>query len=705
MSIGSERIISIRSLPSLAARGLGWALLCLTLGDVIPATWTWLAFPLALIVGMAVTFLGLRDIFAIFTIAVIPLIVRLIYSTVASPLAFDNGWLLTAPYWYFIAVFTWLTYSYPGAGALEALLLAGWSVSLLSAENVQGWDLSAPAMATLRLSLGGLVLILAMLSLAAARGPRIWKKPGKKSVGSRIVFGIMMALFLASLLLIGGRVRRERSLESGGGVLKSDLFRFDFDDVLNLEPEISLNAELTMLYREDGPSTVRYLRRFTLSGWNDRQGFYRDDEKEVDSPEGQPIPMALPKGPESWPPGPTSARVPTRQEYYLIALDPNSFFALDYPVSVEPWKIWDDASFTRAYAVDSLSSVAGPWELINAGSNNMSKDWMEYYLNGGDDKYYTDLAEEILGDTDGTWNQASVIEKWFREEFRYSLRPGTAPDGDQLSWFLTETRRGYCSYFAFAMTRICRAAGIPARVAVGFRTDPQTSTLGFVPVRSDQAHAWVEVWMDDYGWIGFDPTSDIMAPGEEYPFRIISPDEWLPLVEEVLTKSGEISIAVDDSEDNRDSNQGWWNRTWAAAGRKPFLLALVLLVLILSVYFPGRILHEIHFLSSRFSASYRQRTTAAWRRFCEKLIRAGIKPGIDETPLDWARKAESQGITGLIKWTRLFLKAEYSVSFSAKDDEDTRRIAGKAGNAFQKSSHTMRLRAVFSPGWKGRCPW
>jgi hypothetical protein len=211
MFIGSEKIISIRSLPLWAARGLGWALLCMALGDVIPAAWAWLAFPAALIVGMAVTVLGLRDIFAILGIAVVPFLARLVYSTAASPLAFDNGWLLTAPYWYFIAIFTWLAIRYPRAGAVEALVLAGWSVSLLSAENAPDWNLSAPATATLRLALGGLVLILAILSLAGVNSPRKLRKTGERSIGSRIPYALIMALFLASLLIIGGRVRRERS--------------------------------------------------------------------------------------------------------------------------------------------------------------------------------------------------------------------------------------------------------------------------------------------------------------------------------------------------------------------------------------------------------------------------------------------------------------------------------------------------------------
>ena len=50
-------------------------------------------------------------------------------------------------------------------------------------------------------------------------------------------------------------------------------------------------------------------------------------------------------------------------------------------------------------------------------------------------------------------------------------------------------------------------AGIPARVAVGFLTDPKGATLGFVPVRSDQAHAWVEIFFPEYGWVTFEPTA------------------------------------------------------------------------------------------------------------------------------------------------------------------------------------------------------
>ena len=42
---------------------------------------------------------------------------------------------------------------------------------------------------------------------------------------------------------------------------------------------------------------------------------------------------------------------------------------------------------------------------------------------------------------------------------------------------------------------------------MGFWVDPDVSVLNFYPVRADQAHAWVEVYFNDYGWIEFEPTA------------------------------------------------------------------------------------------------------------------------------------------------------------------------------------------------------
>ncbi len=700
---------SFRLFPRFLLHLLGWMLLCLLLKDVVPPLWAWSAFPLAVFPGYLAGRLHFKKLPVISVILLLPWIVRLAVFAISSvilsdfPVRFDNGWFLTAPYLYFSALSFFLVERRPGMGYIEILILAGFSILLPRGDAFWPHRFSGPVVDTLELLLTIFIILLAMFSLAAVKRDdeiRISGLAPKRPAFSpgKIFYGIVLTAAFALLLLGGNRIRRDQSIQSGGGLLASDMFRFDFSDVLSLEPEISLNAELTMLYREDGPAVLRYLRRYTLSGWDDNNGFFRDGENESLF-DAAPIPITLPKGPRSWPEGKSLARVNLRQEYYLVALDPESFFALNYPVSVEPWTIWDDASFTRAYAVESRVSEAGPWELMDSGSGNE-----KYFLKGGDNPYFIKLAEDITEGLDDRWSKAAAIERWFHENYYYSLNPGLAPDGDQLGWFLNESRRGYCSYFAFAMTRICRAAGIPARVSVGFLTDPDTSTLGFTPVRSDQAHAWVEVWFDEYGWITFDPTSDVMAPGEDYPFQFISPDEWLHLIEEVLTRSGEVSVSIE--EDDKPVNEGpWWKRVSTLVRRRPWLTWISAVLILLFLYLPGRILPgfiNLYFLFSRYS---RRRVIGAWRLFARRLNRGAYTPLLNETPLDWAFRVEAAGIQGFTAWTKLYLKAEYSPRFDNEDEIGAGTARLETLGNWRNTALSRRFRAFFSPGLKGGFPW
>lgn len=717
MSGRSDRFFGVRQIPRMLLHILGWVLLCRSLQDVVPPAWAWSALPSAAVTGYLVYRLRLRMVPAIASIALLPWLIRLAVFAVSSaiisdlPVTFDNGWFMTAPYLYFSALSIYLVARRPGAGIVETIILAGFTILLLDRDNLWSQSLSGPAADSLNLIIAVLVILLTILSFAAVRRDvdlRISGIPGSnrglRISAGRICYGMTLAAALALLLLAGNRIRRDQSIQSGGGLLASDMFRFDFSDVLSLEPEISLNAELTMLYREDGPATVRHLRRYTLSGWDDERGFFRDGDMESDH-NANPIPVTLPKGPRDWPEGDIQARIDVSQEYYLIALDPESFFALNYPVSVEPWIIWDDASFTRAYAVESRVSVAGPWELMDAGYNVLPRKQLEYYLEGGDDSYFVELADNITGNLNNRWSKVSAVERWFHENYYYSLNPGLAPDGDQLSWFLKETRRGYCSYFSFAMTRICRAAGIPARVAVGFLTDPDTSTLGFVPVRSDQAHAWVEVWFDEYGWITFDPTSEVMAPGEEYPFQFISPDEWLSLIEEVLTRSGEVSVAMEDESKESGDDGPWWKLVTGLVRRRPGLPWIAVAILLFITYLPGRIVPGAVRLTYIISRRPRRRTLGSWSLFAGRLSRAGYGPNGEETPLDWALRIENAGIVGLMEWTHLYLKAEYSPRYDKGDEKAAGIAASETVKNWRQIPLSRRLRALVGPGWCGGFPW
>ncbi len=82
-----------------------------------------------------------------------------------------------------------------------------------------------------------------------------------------------------------------------------------------------------------------------------------------------------------------------------------------------------------------------------------------------------------------------------------------------VSAFLTE-RRGYCIHYAAAFTLMARSLGIPTRIAIGYASQAAggdadadaTDAAARTFVSGQDLHAWPEVWIDDVGWVAFEPT-------------------------------------------------------------------------------------------------------------------------------------------------------------------------------------------------------
>lgn len=75
---------------------------------------------------------------------------------------------------------------------------------------------------------------------------------------------------------------------------------------------------------------------------------------------------------------------------------------------------------------------------------------------------------------------------------------------DFVTDFLFNTQEGYCTYFASAMTVLCRMVGLPARYVEGYQAIPDENGLAYVT--GLQAHAWTEVYFEGFGWLTFDAT-------------------------------------------------------------------------------------------------------------------------------------------------------------------------------------------------------
>jgi hypothetical protein len=92
-------------------------------------------------------------------------------------------------------------------------------------------------------------------------------------------------------------------------------------------------------------------------------------------------------------------------------------------------------------------------------------------------------------------------------QFRYTLTPGAVPAGrDFVEYFLSEGQAGYCVYFASALTVMARAIGLPARYVEGYIVVSEPDEFGWRRVDNSNAHAWVEIYFEGYGWKLFEPT-------------------------------------------------------------------------------------------------------------------------------------------------------------------------------------------------------
>jgi transglutaminase-like putative cysteine protease len=136
-------------------------------------------------------------------------------------------------------------------------------------------------------------------------------------------------------------------------------------------------------------------------------------------------------------------------------------------------------------------------------------DAMERYtqLPDGLDPTVTDLARRLSAGRQAPYERARAIQEYFTDPangFQYSLSTTPGTTGDRLADFL-RLKKGYCEQYAGAMAVLVRAAGVPARVVLGY-TPGQPQPDGSRLVTTDDAHAWVEAWFDGPGWIPFDPT-------------------------------------------------------------------------------------------------------------------------------------------------------------------------------------------------------
>lgn len=169
-----------------------------------------------------------------------------------------------------------------------------------------------------------------------------------------------------------------------------------------------------------------------------------------------------------------------------------------------------------------------------------------------------DLTADVTADAETPYETARVTQEYLMRQKEYSLDV-PPPEGNIADEFLFEMEAGYCTYYATTMAVMLRAEGIPARVVSGYSTghevdDETRAVLG------SNAHAWVEVYFPDVGWVTFDPTPP--ADWEQARLEVLDDAETeLNLRQETNTTAtedtdtGTVDSDVAAIEDPRDDPQ------------------------------------------------------------------------------------------------------------------------------------------------------
>ncbi len=236
---------------------------------------------------------------------------------------------------------------------------------------------------------------------------------------------------------------------------------------------------------------------------------------------------------------------------------------------------------------------------------SLFQDWYNDYVYdnyltvSGEQDAVEDLAEELREDavlssylpfitvknhTPDTVNYfrlqlAQGVAEYLKREGSYSLELDKLPAGeDAVEYFLENDMEGFCEHFASAGTLLLRELGVPARYVGGYivkQSDISKEAGGYeATVMDSAAHAWTEVYLENYGWVpiemtpgyggvseapqepeGAEPTAEPTLPPEGEPTT--PPEEEPDVTPEEPTEvpNSEQGEEPENSEDGEDSDE------------------------------------------------------------------------------------------------------------------------------------------------------
>lgn len=241
----------------------------------------------------------------------------------------------------------------------------------------------------------------------------------------------------------------------------------------------------------------------------------------------------------------------------------------------------------------------------------------------------------------------AALQLFREQEFYYALNPPLLTANDGIDQFLFETRRGFCEHYASSLVFLMRAAGVPARIVTGYLGGERNAVGDYLIVRQSDAHSWVEVWLEERGWVRVDPT-EAVAPNriEQGLYEALSDASELPFL---ARRGGDYQWVRQLALTWDVLNIRWneWVLAYGAERQKQFLSGLgfgavdwakMTMAMLVTLTGLGLVFLLLRWRKLR-SADH---ITRAWQRFCASLARQGVIRNAHEGPLDFVQRAVRQ---------------------------------------------------------------
>lgn len=237
------------------------------------------------------------------------------------------------------------------------------------------------------------------------------------------------------------------------------------------------------------------------------------------------------------------------------------------------------------------------------------------------------LADDLTDGIGNEYDKVQAILRYLRKDggFTYSTVPAERPEGKAvMDYFLFESKEGYCTYYATALTLLCRCAGIPARYVEGVTVDYDEEEDGWYPVWGRNSHAWTQVYLTGFGWMDVDATP--RSTGESRNWRALAgsyqqtdrPQSQAGAGQEDSTEAAETADGEQEKDRLENLRQRFQEGLALLAGAAGILL-LILLV--------GRGMTELSYRR----AGTRKQTEILMRRLLHCLKKRGLGIHAEET--------------------------------------------------------------------------